>query len=169
MYGIIFIDRGERMKFNTRELALQAMVAAVYVAVTFALQSVSFMAIQFRISEFLLILVLVNKKNAIGIIIGTLLANTFSDAGLIDVVVGTFATFLALQVMIYSKNKWVQYLAPAVLNGIIIGIMLWAVFDLRLVINMVSVFVSEVVVTFVPWVLMGKYIFENESIQEIFE
>src|SRR5690554_1067129 len=99
------------------------MIAAVYVAITFAFYSVSFMQEQFRISEILLILVLVHPKNMVGLTLGTVLANALSPVGILDVIVGSFASYLSMQLMVKLKNKWLKYLMPALVNGIIIAIM----------------------------------------------
>ncbi|NMB18842.1 MAG: QueT transporter family protein, partial [Erysipelothrix sp.] len=117
------------MNKTTKELVLQSIIAAVYVAITFVFQSMSFMPQQFRVSEFMLILVLIHPKNALGIILGTLLANVFSSVGAVDIVVGTFATYLSLKLMVRVQLKWLKYLMPSIINGIIIGIMLYAVLD----------------------------------------
>ncbi|NLW15329.1 MAG: QueT transporter family protein [Erysipelothrix sp.] len=156
------------MKFSTKELVLQAMIASMYVVITFLFQSVSFGAEQFRAAEFLLILVLVHPKNMVGIILGTLIANLFSTVGIVDVAVGTFATYLALVLMTKLKGKWLKYLMPAVVNGVIIAIMLNVVFDLPLVITMFTVFGSELIVTMVPWLIIGDKLIENPKIKEIF-
>lgn len=156
------------MNKTTRELALQAIIAAVYVVLTFFFQAFSFMPEQFRVSEFLLILVLINPKNALGIVLGTMLANTFSAAGPIDIVVGTFATYVALQMMVRIKIKWLRYLAPAIANGIIIGLMLSALFEFPLYYSISSVFISESVVTFIPWLICGDLIVKNKMLRRIF-
>lgn len=156
------------LKFSTKELVLQAMIAAVYVAITFAFYSVSFMQEQFRISEILLILVLVHPKNMVGLTLGTVLANALSPVGILDVIVGSFASYLSMQLMVKLKNKWLKYLMPALVNGIIIAIMLKVVFDLPLIALMISVFASEFVVTFIPWVIFGSKIVENDKIREFF-
>ena len=156
------------MNNKTNELVLQSMIAATYVAVTFVLQSISFMPEQFRASEFLLILVLIHPKNAVGIVIGTLLANTFSAAGAIDIVVGTFATYAALNIMVRIKHKWLKYLVPSIVNGVIIGLMLAFLFDLPWYYAMTSVFISESIVTFIPWVLLGDRIVKNSKLREMF-
>lgn len=155
------------MKLNTKELVLQAMIAALYMAVTFAFQGVAFGSEQFRASEMLLIVVLINPKNMVGIILGTLLSNGFSPVGIVDVVVGTFATYLALVLMDKVKIKWLSYMMPSIVNGIIIGLMLNVMFDLPLLLTMGSVFASEMIVTFVPWILIGDRIIKNDKIIEI--
>lgn len=156
------------MKNKTNELVLQGLIAASYVAITFVFQSMSFMPQQFRISEILIILVLVHPKNTIGIVIGTLIANIFSSVGPVDIVVGTFATYVSLWLMVHVKIKWLKYLSPAIANGVIVGIMLAIVLDMNVFIAMGSVFVSEVVVTFVPWLLIGDRILKNKGIREMF-
>ncbi len=156
------------MKKTTHELVLQALIASVYVAVTFALQSVSFMPVQFRVSEVMLILVLFNPKHALGLTVGTVIANSFSTVSVIDIVVGSLATYISLWFMIYLKNKKMKYLAPAVFNGIIVGLMLTLVLDLPLLYSMFSVFGSELVVTFVPWILIGDKVLNNDGMKRIF-
>lgn len=156
------------MKIKTRDVALQGVLASLYVAITFILQGVAYGPIQFRVSEFLLILVLVNKKNRAGLVVGTLIANFFSSNGVIDVVIGTLATVIAIELMIRVNNKWLKYIVPSIVNGLIIGLMLYYVLDLPLAVMAAEVFVSEVFVTFVPWVLIGDQVLGNERIQEIF-
>lgn len=156
------------MNKTTKELVLQSIIAAVYVAITFVFQSMSFMPQQFRVSEFMLILVLIHPKNALGIVLGTLLANVFSSVGAVDIVVGTFATYLSLKLMVRVQIKWLKYLMPSIINGIIIGIMLYVVLDFPLIYSAVSVFVSEAVVTFIPWYIIGDKIIKNRRIIEIF-
>jgi len=156
------------MNKTTKELVLQSIIAGVYVAITFVFQSMSFMPQQFRASEFMLILVIIHPKNALGIVLGTLLANVFSSVGAVDIVVGTFATYVSLKLMVRVQLKWLKYLMPSIINGIIIGIMLYVVLDFPLIYSAVSVFVSEAVVTFVPWFIIGDRIIYNERIIDIF-
>lgn len=156
------------MNKTTKEIALQALIAAVYVAITFVFQSMSFMPQQFRISESMLILVLFNPKHILGLTLGTIIANSFSTVGLIDIAVGSFASYVSLWFMVRLKDKYMKYLAPAVVNGIIVGLMLAIVFELNFVYAMGSVFASEVLVTFVPWVLIGEKVLKNEELKRIF-
>lgn len=156
------------LNFKTKDIALQAMIATSYIVVTFSFQGVSFMAEQFRLSEFLLILVIFSKKNSVGIVLGTLISNMLSPVGVVDVIVGTGATALSCYLMDVIKVRWISYLIPAIVNGVIIGIMLHVVFTLPLIASMISVFVSELVVTFVLWTLVGDVILKNTQLQEIF-
>lgn len=107
-------------------IPIQAMIAAIYVVLVYVFQFLSFSQIQFRIAELLLILIFFDKKNAIGLILGTFLANWFfSPFGWIDVMVGTFASVVAIGLMmLFVKKPFIALIFPAVANGIIVGLMI---------------------------------------------
>jgi len=106
------------------------MVAGMYVALCYAFAFMSYNGdlLQFRIAEILIVLTLYNKKYCIPVILGTFIANQLMF-GWIDMVIGTFATVLVLSVIILAKNKRVQKIiaapAAAIINGVIIGLMLY--------------------------------------------
>lgn len=66
------------MKFTTRRVVLVATVAALYAVMTVAIAPISYSFIQFRISEVLKVFVLFNPWLALGIGVGTFLANMVS-------------------------------------------------------------------------------------------
>ncbi len=111
-------------KFTVRDLTVQVMIATIYVALVLAFHWVSYGDYQFRVAEILLILVFFNPKHAIGLILGTFVANLFSPFGILDSLVGTLATILAIIPMIFLKKRW--YLAiiiPAITNGILVSML----------------------------------------------
>ncbi len=126
----------EREKMNTtkqtRELAMTAIVAALYAVHTLAIAPIAYGAIQFRLSEVMTLLAFYDKKMMPGLILGCLIANLFSPFGMIDVVVGTFATALAVYAMTKTKNLYLASLMPTVFNAIIIGTELWYLLSLPL-------------------------------------
>ena len=63
-------------KFNVRFIAESAIIAGLYVALTWLLAPISYGAVQFRISEFLILLVVLNPKYAYALVIGCFIANT---------------------------------------------------------------------------------------------
>lgn len=156
------------MKFNTKELVVQALIASLYVAITMGLYSWSFGDKQIRIAEFLLIFVLINRKHSVGIIIGTLIANLLGPNGMLDAVMGTFATAVVCVLMTLKQPKWMAYLWPSIVNGVFIGVMLNIMYGLPLIVTIISVFISEFVVTFIPFVVIGASITQNEHIRRIF-
>ena len=86
---------------NIRTLAVNAVLAALYIAVTMIVQPIAFSNIQFRIPEMFNHLIVYNKKYFIGIVIGVFLSNLFfSPIVAYDLVFGVGQSILALTIMI---------------------------------------------------------------------
>ncbi len=120
------------MSKNARKTALSAIIAALYVALTFAQAAIfpgsTSMAVQFRVSEALTVLALFTPAAIPGLTVGCVVANLVSAGALpVDMVLGSLATFLAVVSMRKLRNitlfkvPFVSLLMPAVFNGIIIG------------------------------------------------
>lgn len=139
-----------------KTITYNGLIAALYVALTLLSIPISFGQIQFRIAEILVIFCFFNKKNCLGIILGTFLANLFSTLGLWDLLFGTFATALTCLFVCNSKHLIVSIIWPVVFNAIIIAIELYIVFGFGpielLFINMAYVAFGELVV------MIGSYI-----------
>ncbi len=107
-----------------------ALIASIYVVLTLTppLNALSFYAIQFRISEALLILVWFRKEYAIGILIGTFFANLFGPLGAgfawIDAILGSLITLCSLWIMTKITSRWIGLIAPVLLNGLYLAIFL---------------------------------------------
>jgi len=112
------------MSKNISLICKMGVIAALYVALCYVSAPLSYGPIQFRIAEVLLVLPFYNKKYCIPVIIGTFIANQLMY-GLIDMIIGTFATVLVCLVIILAKNKLVIIPAATVINGVIIGLMLY--------------------------------------------
>jgi uncharacterized membrane protein len=156
-------------RFNTRFIARTAIIAAIYAALTIGLAPISYMAIQFRLSEVLVLLAFVNPALAPGLILGTFIANLFSPLGLVDVVFGTIATLMSIVFMIRSKNMWIASLYPTIFNGIIIGLELHFVFALPLALTILQVAAGEFVVVTILGVPLAKQLLKNKSFMEKLE
>jgi len=115
------------MKISIKFIAQAAMIAAIYVALTIAGGALSFIPIQFRISEALCILPIFTPAAIPGLVIGCFIANFGSPYGLIDILGGSFATLLAVIVTRQLRNitfKGIPYLAPlpaVIFNALIVG------------------------------------------------
>jgi len=107
-----------------------AMIATIYIVLTLVppLNTLSFLAIQFRVSEALLVLVWFRKDYVFGLVIGTFIANFFGPLGggfsVLDAFLGSMVSFLAIQLMIRIKPRWVGLLAPIALNALYLAIFL---------------------------------------------
>lgn len=120
------------MKKHTRNLTHAAILAALYVVLTF-LQNLLFpnsasMAVQFRVSEALCIFALFTPSAISGLSLGCLLFNLMYSATLpLDWFVGTAATALATMGMYYFRNLriWklplLSLILPALANGLLVG------------------------------------------------
>ena len=75
-------------KLNTRQIALNGIVAGLYAAITILTASFAYGNIQFRISEALMMLLLFEPHLTIGLTIGCLIANLFSTVSVLDIVIG---------------------------------------------------------------------------------
>lgn len=95
---------------KVRTLVSNALLAALYVAVTGLIAPFGFTHIQFRISEIFNHLVVFNKKFFFGIVLGVFIANLFfSSLGIYDLTFGLLHSMLSLGITIYLgryiKNK----------------------------------------------------------------
>lgn len=125
---------------KTRKMAFICMVAAVYTVVSLVLAPISYGNIQCRISESLNLLPILYAPSAYGVILGCFLTNLFgvlngsNPLGMIDCIVGTMATAIAVYGVLKFKNvrfkslPILSALMPVIANGIIIGIELGVVF-----------------------------------------
>lgn len=127
-------------------IANNALVAALYVGITFLTSSFAYLGIQFRIGEILLLLVFFRKDYSVGLILGCLIANLFSPLGVYDVVFGTLATALSVFCISKSKNLIIASLFPVIFNGLIVGLELYYVLELPFLINALTVALGELVV-----------------------
>ena len=115
-------------KLNTRQIALNGIVAGLYAAITILTAAFAYGNIQFRISEALMMLLLFEPHLTIGLTIGCLIANLFSTVSVLDIVIGTAATLLACLLTTRIKKPWLAPLPTILVNAVMVGAMLSAVF-----------------------------------------
>lgn len=82
------------MKLSTKQLTLNAMIAAIYVVITIFLPSYG--ALQLRLSEMFAHLPVFNRKYSVGLVLGVAIANMRSDFGIYDVIFGTLHTVVSI-------------------------------------------------------------------------
>ena len=111
-------------KLNTRQIALNGIVAGLYAAITILTASFAYGNIQFRISEALMMLLLFEPHLTIGLTIGCLSANLFSTVSVLDIVIGTAATLLACLLTTRIKKPWLAPLPTILVNAVMVGAML---------------------------------------------
>ena len=111
------------MKHNVRFLCHAALIAALYVALTFlaALLGLSSGVIQVRFSEALCVLPAFTSAAVPGLFVGCLLANLLTGCIAPDIIFGSLATLIgAIGAYFLRKNKWLVPLPTVVANILIV-------------------------------------------------
>ncbi|MFC3041721.1 QueT transporter family protein [Virgibacillus xinjiangensis] len=128
------------MKTNT--IVVNAVLAALYIAVSMVIQPFGFTNVQFRIPEMFNHLVVFNKKYFFGIVLGVFLSNLlFSPLGMYDLIFGVAHSAVSLGLIIllakYIKNTWVLL----VLNTLIFSFNMFIIaFELNLALGLPFLF-----------------------------
>ena len=113
-------------------IARNGIVAGLYAALTLACYPFAYGMIQFRISEFLVLLCFFRKDYTIGLTIGCAIANLFSpELFLWDVLIGTSATLIACLGICFCKHLVVACALPIVANAILVGLELSIILEIE--------------------------------------
>ena len=154
-------------KLNIKFIAESAIIAALYVALTWVLAPISYGSIQFRIAEVLILLVVYNPKYSVSLIIGCLVANTTSSLGWYDMVFGTLATVVAVVAMSKTKNIYLAALWPVLSNGIIVAFELYLALEIDFFLSLIFVSLGEAVVLYLVGIPTMITISKNPQFVEI--
>lgn len=118
---------------KTKTMANQAMIAAIYTVLSVCLSAISYGPVQIRVSEALTLLPVFGLHNVWGVTIGCFMTNLigfFSGANILgglDMIFGTFATFLAAVMSYLLRNIRFKNLPvlsavpPIIVNAVVIG------------------------------------------------
>ena len=115
---------------RTRRLAVSAVIAALYAALTIALAPISYGPLQFRVSEALTVMPFLIPSTVWGVFVGCILANLYTGS-VLDILFGSLATLLAALLTARfgkqgntAKNRLLGCLMPVVFNAVIVGAVL---------------------------------------------
>ena len=117
-------------KKKTVFVVQSAVIAALYAGLTYAasMLNLAYGSIQFRFSEALTILGAISPAAIPGLTIGCFLGNITSPYGIVDIVCGTLATFIAAVLSYLTRNVKLKNLPllsaffPVITNAVIVGI-----------------------------------------------
>ena len=103
-----------------------AMIAAIYVVLTYVFAPFSFGEVQVRIAESLTILPLFTPAAIPGLFIGCLIGNILGGAILPDIIFGSFATFIGAIVTykLRNTNPFLAPLPPIAANTVVVPLVL---------------------------------------------
>ncbi len=151
------------MKFNqgsiSKRLAVSGLIGALYFILTVMLYPISYGGVQARISEALSILPIFFGFDAVvGLTVGCLIANAVGTNGLIDVILGTFATLLS-SILTYFLTKKIKgntkfligAIPPVIINALIVPLAFLAITELKqlYMISALQVLVGQTISVFV--------------------
>lgn len=150
----------------TQRLVKTAIIAALYAVITIVLAPISYGPIQFRVSEIMVLLAFFDPFYIVGLTIGCFIANMLGPNGLMDIVFGTLATFISVYAISITEKLMkgkkltlvVASLWPTVFNGLIVGWMLYYVYELPLLLSIAEVAIGEFVVVTIVGVPVIKLI-----------
>src|SRR6056297_3754771 len=131
---------------NSKKLTRGAMIAGLYIVITYLLAPVSFGPLQFRAAEALTVLPIIFPEAIPALFIGVFLSNIIGGLGLIDIIGGSLVTLLAAYGTYYFRDSFIAYLSPILLNGFLISIYLHLLFEIPYWITVVQISISEAVV-----------------------
>ena len=146
---------------KTKYLAEAAVIAAIYALLTFVLAPISYGAVQVRISEALTVLPFFTPAAVPGLFVGCIAANIMSPYRLADLIFGSAASLIgAIGSYLLRKKPLLVPLAPVISNGIIVGAMLYYVYEvpLPLIVQMLYVALGEVVACYAIGYPLMKYL-----------
>ena len=103
-----------------RELALAALIAAVYAVLTLALPIPQYSGVQLRAAEAMPVLPFLFPAATPGLFVGCFIANLFSPYPL-DILCGSAATLIACLLTQRMPNRWLAALPPVLCNAVIVG------------------------------------------------
>lgn len=161
-----------KKSIDIKFIAESAIIAALYAALTWLFAPISYGPVQFRISEVLVLLVVLNPKYAISLIIGCFVANTTSSLGWYDMLFGTLATTIAIIPMIFIRKMPIAAFFPVLSNAFIVSFELGLAFDLwgaGFWYNVWTVGLGEFVVLYFLGIPVMTLLAKDEAISSIME
>lgn len=145
-------------KFDTKYLTRAAVIAALYVVLTYlaGLMNLAYGPVQFRFSEALTVLPFLFPEAIPGLFVGCIVSNLISPYGALDLVVGSLATLLAALWTAKCGRRWFAPMPPVIANALLVGAMIaWyeagfgAGFPAAFAYNALTVGLGELVVCYV--------------------
>lgn len=151
---------------TVKRLVRTAIIAALYAVVTIGFAPISYGAVQFRVSEIMVLLAFFDPFYIGGLTLGCFIANILGPNGIADIIFGTFATFISVYAISFTgkfvKNNnlslIIASLCPTIFNGVIIGFMLNYLYQLPLILSVGEVAIGEFVVVTIVGVPVIKFI-----------
>lgn len=127
-----------------------SLIAAVYIVLCLlpGVSSLAFGPVQLRLAEGLTVLPILYVEAIPGLFLGAFVANLFGPLGLVDAVFGSLATLVAGLLTYRFCSTIYAYLAPVVVNGLVVSFYLHLFLELPYWPTALTVALGEAVVVF---------------------
>ncbi len=138
----------EARKINTLFVVEVALFSATYALLVVFLMPISFYAFQVRIADAIIPLSIVfGYPVVIGVTLGCATANFFGGLGLIDVIFGSIANFIAsiLAMKIGAKKTFLGALTANVVVSLVVGAYLSFLLGIPLILSLAGLFVGSTI------------------------
>ena len=155
-----------KVTLNARTIAITGITAAVYLAATLLIAPLGFEAVQFRLSEVMVLLCYVDPVFGPGLILGCALANCFSPFFIIDIFTGTLATAFVVFMINRTRSLFVATLWPTV-SGLIIAVGITLAYHTPYWLNAATVMIGQFVVVTIIGYPVFRIIMKNDKVKEL--
>lgn len=144
-----------KQNITVKKMTLNGVIAAVYAVLTL-INPLSFGAVQFRVSTLLLPLAVFVPQIRAGLVLGTAIGNLNSSLGIIDIVVGSVVSAIAVYVVPKAKAKAIMPVLYAIDSGVLVALELWYCFRTPIWYNVLTVGISGVILYTIGLVVMKQ-------------
>ena len=144
-----------KQNITMKKMTLNGVIAAVYAVLTL-INPLSFGAVQFRVSTLLLPLAVFVPQIRAGLVLGTAIGNLNSSLGIIDIVVGSVVSAIAVYVIPKAKAKATMPVLYAIDSGVLVALELWYCFRTPIWYNVLTVGISGVILYTIGLVVMKQ-------------
>ncbi|NLY80875.1 MAG: QueT transporter family protein [Lysinibacillus sp.] len=122
---------------KTKYLAVSAIIAALYIAVTYLIAPLSYGEVQFRIAEIFNHLIAFNPRYMLGVVLGVFIANLFSPLGWFDLVFGVGHSIICLTILVIVSKYVKNIVARMLINSFVFTFMMWIIaLELKLALDL---------------------------------
>ena len=151
---------GYNLESISLKIALTAITAALYIALGYVFQPISFLGLQFRVAELIVgMCIIFPLEGLVGNVIGVFFVNLSSPLGPIDLI-SCIVNVPALYCIIYFKDKGVLKFIGGILYALIIS--LYVAFILNFVLSLpIMLMFIQVLIPEVILATLGIILFEN--------
>jgi len=125
-------NKSKKVQFITKS----AIIAAIYVLLSFIFAPISYGLLQVRIAEALTVLPAYTPAAIPGLFIGCIISNIIGGNGPLDIILGSIATLIAALLSYKMPKRFLVPLPPIVVNALVVGYILKVVLNVPFLVAM---------------------------------